>query len=195
MARLGKDEITFKLTVRKSRLLASCLLCGRGWKAQSCWIPAYVGVSVNEAADRAAKEAAKCDPAVSESGVQTLTTTTKAAIHATMKDRRSTALETTKHGRAPFKLGTQLAKAVLLVHDMSSNQLSHHADADRQDRPARVSLRHRKIQHRQSGCEYSRQTVRHFLLECRNGMQERRQMQPGKRERTSITRLLKDRRR
>jgi hypothetical protein len=106
-------------------------------------------VPCNEAADRAAKKAAEYDPEVSESGVRTFTATAKSAICTIMKDESSAAREIAKHGREPFELGMQAAKAVLLIHDISGDQLGHHADVDRQDRPACVSLRHRQSRHRQ----------------------------------------------
>ncbi|KAJ4146858.1 hypothetical protein LMH87_001417 [Akanthomyces muscarius] len=88
-------------------------LRSRGWDVQFRWVPAHIGITGNEAADRAAKEAAGFNattkrhepPSQEPDSLRILIATTKSTVRKTMKYEWDTAWQTAKHGRELFNLG------------------------------------------------------------------------------------------
>jgi ribonuclease HI len=151
----------------------------RGMQIEIRWIPAHIGIWGNEAADRAAKSAAKQPPRASQgtpNATQTKTyhlqTTLKTWIMRQTRAKWAHEWESEQRGRTTYKYTQKPTHRVLRLH----NSLKKWQSAMLiQMRTEKIGLRDHLWKRRVPGlddpgcdCGEGRQTVSHILLRCRN---------------------------
>lgn len=173
------------------------------------WIPAHRDIPGNEAADRAAKEAANSgtttintsdhDPCPSPDNdtnntIRTLLTTAKRTIDTALHQDWEFAWANAKHGRALHDLGRKPDKKTLQLYKTLPQPISSIITQMRTGKIGLNAYLHGidKADTSQCTCNQGPQTVEHVLLRYRNWKQERQEMWAGSRPVLSVKGVLGD---
>jgi hypothetical protein len=155
-------------------LLIDKLQRDRGTQVEIRWVPAHIGIWGNEAADRAAKTAARASrgaPNVTQSKVYHLQTTLKTWIMRQTRAEWAYKWETEQRGRATYKYIQKPTHRVLrLHHGLKKWQSALLIQMRTEKIGLRDHLWKRKVpEFDNPGCDCGegRQTVSHILLRCR----------------------------
>lgn len=173
------------------------------------WIPAHRDIPGNEAADKAAKEAANSgttdtdtsdqDPRRSPDNdtnntIRTLLTTAKRTINTALHQDWEFAWAHAKHGRALHDLGRRPDKKTLQLHKTLPRPISSIITQMRTGKIGLNAYLHGidKADTSQCTCNQGPQTVEHVLLRCRNWKQERQEMWADSRPVLNVKGVLSD---
>ena len=175
------------------------------------WTPAHHGIPGNEAADKAAKEAARrgtnstSTPPMrrprqnrgqQQGAPQTTILLTKAkhTINQALQKDWEALWTHGRHGRALHSLGAKPDKKTLQLHQNVPRAISSIITQMRTGKIGLAGYLHSidKADSGQCSCNYGEETVEHVLLKCRQWMAAREEMWAGGRPILSLKNLLND---
>jgi ribonuclease HI len=165
-------------------------MTSEGIEVQLRWIPAHNDIPGNEAADQAAKQAAR----TLGRRRRTLLTAAKRTVSEAIHKEWGKIWALGKHGRHLYFLGTKPDKKILKLHRNLPRPIS---SVITQMKTEKIGLRAylhsiNRADSSQCTCNQGEQTVEHILLKCRNWLTERQEMWAGKRPTHNLKRLLND---